>query len=121
MSIAVDPAELAATLATYAEGYLLTVGDGRVKAVSVTARADGDVVRVAGGSGGSARNLAEQPAATLLFPPVEPHGYTLLVDGTAVPGGEGFVLTPASAVLHRPAAHAEGCHRHRRRQRQRLR
>ena len=44
---------------------------------------------------------------TLLFPPPEPRGYSLIVDGTARTTDDGFVLEPATAVLHRPADHAD--------------
>ncbi|MCD6640737.1 MAG: pyridoxamine 5'-phosphate oxidase family protein [Nocardioides sp.] len=109
MSIPVDLAGLAATLADHPEGYLLTTSpEGRVKAVTVPVSAADGVVHIAAGSRGTAANLAANPNATLLFPPLEHHGYTLLVDGTAAPEGEGFRLTPTSAVLHRPASHADG-------------
>lgn len=39
---------------------------------------------------------------------LDPHGHSLLVDGTAVATDEAVVLTPESAVLHRPADHADG-------------
>jgi hypothetical protein len=45
---------------------------------------------------------------TLVFPPREPKGFTLLVDGTAEVAGDDVWITPATAVLHRPASHAEG-------------
>jgi hypothetical protein len=106
MSIPVDLSDLERTLADFGAGYLLTSADGRVKAVTVEPRVAGGVVVVPAQSRGSADNLAVNPSATLLMPPREPRGYTLLVDGTAEPADEGFRLTPASAVLHRPAAHA---------------
>ena len=45
---------------------------------------------------------------TLVFPPREPRGFTLLVDGTAEVAGDDVRITPATAVLHRPASHADG-------------
>lgn len=67
---------------------------------------DGQVV-IPTVSGGSARNLAENSTATLLFPPAQHRGYSLIVDGSAVPADEGFTLTPTHAVLHRPADHQQ--------------
>ena len=101
MSIVVDLDQLAATLAQYPFGYLLTTGQRGVKAISVTAAVIDGRVDIPVGSGGTADNLARDPRATLLFPPVTPDGYTLLVDGTASATTRGFALEPFSAVLHR--------------------
>lgn len=106
MSIVVDLDRLAETLADYPYGYLLTTSDGAVKAVTVTASVRDDQVLIPTGSGGSARNLAQNPTATLLFPPPQPSGYSLIIDGSATATDEGFILTPGRAVLHRPADHA---------------
>ena len=108
MSIPVAIEDLERTLREYGAGYLLTTAAGRVKAVTVEPRVVGGALEIDGRSGGSARNLADEPAATLLFPPTEPRGYTLLVDGYAEARDDGFRFTPATAVLHRPASHADG-------------
>ena len=106
MSIPVEISALGDALADRGPGYLLTAGaDGRVKAVTVEPTLADGVLRCPP-SRGSARNLAANPAATLLFPPPVERGHTLLVDGTATASEEEIVLTPATAVLHRPADHA---------------
>ncbi len=106
MSIPVEIERLAEALADRGAGYLLTASaDGRVKAVTVEPTLIDGVLHCPA-SRGSARNLDAHPAATLLFPPTEPRGHTLLVDGTATAGDDGIRFTPASAVLHRPADHA---------------
>ena len=105
MSIVVDLQRLAETLAEYPYGYLLTTSGGRVKAVTITATVLDDRVIIPTGSNGSARNLAENSTATLLFPPTQHHGYSLIVDGSAAATDEGFTMTPDRAVLHRPADH----------------
>lgn len=105
MSIVVDLQRLSETLADYPYGYLLTTSGGAVKAVTITATVLDDRVVIPTGSGGSARNLAENSTATLLFPPTQHHGYSLIVDGSAAATDEGFTVTPARAVLHRPADH----------------
>jgi hypothetical protein len=109
MSIPVSMGDLAKALADFGAGYLLTTsGNGRVKAVTVEpVLTDGELVVPAPGRGTSA-NVDANPAATLLFPPLAPRGYTLLVDGTASRVGDDVRITPATAVLHRPAAHADG-------------
>jgi hypothetical protein len=109
MSIPVEIGDLGKALADFGAGYLLTTsGDGRVKAVTVEpVLTDGDLVATGPGRGTSA-NIAANPAVTLLFPPLAPRGYTLLVDGTAEMTGDDARIAPATAVLHRPAAHADG-------------
>jgi hypothetical protein len=108
VSIPVEIEQLGEALAGRGPGYLLTASrDGRVKAVTVEPTLVDGVLRCPA-SRGSAANLALLPAATLLFPPVEERGHTLLVDGTATADADGIAFTPESAVLHRPAAHADG-------------
>lgn len=108
MSIPVEISELAEALADRGPGYLLTAdGDGRVKAVTVEPELRDGVLHCAP-SRGTARNLAGNTSATLLFPPALARGFTLLVDGTASATDDEVVFTPASAVLHRPAHHADG-------------
>jgi hypothetical protein len=108
MSIPVPIDRLAETLRDHGVGYLLTSGaDGRVKAVTVEPELADGVLRC-GQSKGSAANLAERPVATLLFPPLEARGYTLLVDGEAHATDGDISFRPESAVLHRPASHADG-------------
>lgn len=106
MSIVVDLDQLASTLADYAYGYLLTSRKGAVKAVTITASVVDGQVDIPVGSSGSARNLADNATATLLFPPTAPKGYSLIIDGTASATNRGFRLAPDKAVLHRPADHA---------------
>lgn len=104
MSIPVEITELADTLVGFGTGYLLTVdAEGRVKVVSVAPRLEEGRL-VCAPSRGSARNLADNPRATLVFPPIRDGAMSLLVDGTATAGDDRIEVTPTSAVLHRPAA-----------------
>ena len=114
MSIAVDLEALAERVTEYGpHPYLLTTGeDGRPHAVAVTI-----VVKAgrfeAGVGRRSGSNAAAQPLVSLLWPPVEPGGYSLIVDGAAVVEADGtndsvVVVTPSRAVLHRPAPGAAG-------------
>lgn len=108
MSIPVEIPKLADALADFGAGYLLTASpDGRVKAVTVEPDLFGGVLRCPA-SRGTAANLDHNPRATVVFWPREEHGYSLLVDGTATATDDGIDVTPESAVLHRPAAHADG-------------
>lgn len=107
MSIPVEIAALGDALADRGPGYLLTAdSEGRVKAVTVEPELRDGVLHCPP-SRGTARNLAANPSATLLFPPPVARGYTLLVDGTATASDDEVSFTPASAVLHRPAHHAD--------------
>jgi hypothetical protein len=109
MSIPVDPADLRQALADFDSAYLLTTSSPQVKVVTVDPVAGDDgTLRIAGPGRGTLRNLAENPAVTVVFPPRERHGYTLLVDGRATTEAEDVVVTATAAVLHRPAAHADG-------------
>ena len=108
MSLPVAIDDLVTALPRFGSGYLLTSTDGRVKVVTVDPTPSPPGLRIAAPGRGTLGNLAVNPAVTLVFPPLETHGYTLLVDGTGVADGDDVVVAPASAVLHRPAAHADG-------------
>jgi hypothetical protein len=89
--------------------YLLTVGDdARPHAVAVAATWSGAALAMDVGKR-SASNAAARPQVSLLWPPNEPGGYSLIVDGTAaLERGDGRIaVTPTRAVLHRPAATPE--------------
>src|SRR5262245_17474225 len=89
--------------------YLLTVSDdARPHAVAVSAVWEGDALRIAVGRS-TAANAAARPGVSLLWPPNEPGGYSLIVDGAAAGTGEPgrITVTPTRAVLHRPAASPE--------------
>ena len=108
MSIPVDVASLARALEDFGAGYLLTNTGGRVKVVTVEPTVTDGVALVEGPGKGTIANLADNAAVTLVFPPREPKGFTLLVDGTGEVVGDDVRITPVTAVLHRPASHADG-------------
>ncbi|MEJ7650658.1 MAG: hypothetical protein WKF57_16720 [Nakamurella sp.] len=109
MSIPVDVADLERALAGFGAGYLMTTSArGTVKAVTVEPTLTGGALVVSRPGGGTLRNLSGNTAVTLLFPPVEARGFTLLVDGTGAVDGEDVRVTPTGAVLHRPAMHSDG-------------
>ena len=101
MSVVVDLADLPGQLQGFGRGYLLTSRDGLVKAVSVRAVAEDGTLLVPGPGRGSVANVGSNPAVTLLFPPLENPGMTLLVDGTAAAEGDAVRVTPTGAVLHK--------------------
>jgi hypothetical protein len=88
--------------------YLLTVGDdSRPHAVGVVADWADDRLAARVGRR-SAANASARSLVSLVWPPHEPGGYTLIVDGdadvTAGVDGDLVFVTPTKAVLHRAAA-----------------
>ena len=109
MSIPVEVGDLAKALEGFGAGYLLTTTSaGTVKVVTVEPTVTDGMVLVEAPGMGTVANLAGNTAVTLVFPPLEPKGFTLLVDGTADVDGDDVRITPSGAVLHRPASHADG-------------
>jgi hypothetical protein len=126
----VDVKRLAAALPDYPFGYLITVDDGyRAHTVTVEPRLrelpdgpDGPeepkaLIDVGLIGGRTRKNLAERRDVTLLWPPPEPGGYSLIVDGEAevTDAGDETVhlgVVPTRALLHREAdspSAAKGC------------
>ena len=107
VSIPVELDALEAKTAEYGWAYLLTVtDDDRTKIVAVHPEWVGTTLVVAAG-GGTARNAAARSQVTLAYPPPDPDGYTLIVDGlarvTETDDGSLVTIAPSGAVLHRPA------------------
>ena len=101
MSIPVELDVLEAKTGEYGWAYLLTVGDDmRPKIVACPPDWHDGVMCFAAG-GGSARNSVVRPAVTVTFPPLEPDGYTLIVDGDAT--------VDESGAMPRGARGANGC------------
>lgn len=104
MSVKVDLDRLADTLVDFPFGYLITVGeDFRVHTVAVTPVFEDGAFTIGPLGGTTRRNAAAHAAVTALWPPREPTGYSLIVDGTAEVTEAGIRLTPTRAVLHRSA------------------
>jgi len=110
MSIPVGLDRLREEMQARALAYLLTVSDdGRPHSVAVVASWDGDDV-VLGAGNRSRANASARPLVSLMCPPTESGGYTLIVDATVTrnsgsgAGDNELRLRPTSAVLHRPAA-----------------
>jgi hypothetical protein len=108
MSIPVELADLARALEDFGAGYLMTTTGAAVKVVTVEPVLDDGVLLVTRPGKGTVRNLAENPAVTLVFPPREEKGFSLLVDGTGSVEGEDVRVSPGTAVLPRPQIHADG-------------
>lgn len=106
----VDLKRLAAALTDYRFGYLITVDDGqRAHTVAVTPTVCGAVLDVGLVGGGTRNNVAQRGDVTLLWPPREPGGYSLIVDGQAELSetdreNARCQVVPTRALLHRQAA-----------------
>jgi hypothetical protein len=116
----VDFKRLAAALNNYPFAYLITVDDGyRVHTVTVEPELREGVMDVGLIRGKTRKNLANRGDNTLLWPPREPGGYSLIVDGHAeVTASEDETIqlgvVPTRALLHRNAdpntpGSAKGC------------
>ena len=108
MSVPVGLEELAARIDERATGpYLLTSDDdGRPHATAIALRWEGgELVGPCGRSSG--RNATARPAVSVLWPPDEPGGYSLIADADATveeAADHRLVrLRPTHAILHRPA------------------
>jgi hypothetical protein len=119
----VDLKRLVAALADYPFAYLITVDDDyRVHTVTVQpvlrdlpddpGASAGAVLDIGLIGGHTRENLAHRADVTLLWPPAEPGGYSLIVDGRAAPTDsdvqsnaetERFGVIPTRALLHRAA------------------
>jgi hypothetical protein len=101
--------ELGSRLGEFDVAYLVTVSeDARSHVLSVWPELVEGVIVVDGVGRHTQANAALHPTVTLVFPPREAGGYTLLVDGTATVEGSTVSVAPAKAILHRPAAGPDG-------------
>ncbi|MGH3524152.1 MAG: pyridoxamine 5'-phosphate oxidase family protein [Mycobacterium sp.] len=119
----VDFKRLAAALNDYRFAYLVTVDDGyRVHTVTVEPELREEVMDVGLIRGKTRKNVENRSDVTLLWPPSEPGGYSLIVDGRAqaaeaADSGDDTVqlgVVPTRALLHRNAdpntpGSAKGC------------
>lgn len=118
MSVKVDIDQLAETLADFPFGYLVTVGDDyHAHTVAVEPTLAAGVLDVGAIGSRTRSNVSRHEDVTLLWPPRQPTGYTLIVDGAAqapATDDEHLRVVPNRAVLHRKAAPdsaaaADGC------------
>jgi hypothetical protein len=115
MSVRVDLNQLATVLDDFAFAYLVTVDDSyHAHTVAVEPVLADGVIDVGSVGNSTRRNVADHVDVTLVWPPREPGGYTLIVDGRGEPSDSALHIVPSRAVLHRRAApdspaNATGC------------
>ncbi len=106
MSIAVEIDRLREAIADFERApYLLTTSDdGRAHSVAVTVGWAGDEIELQGGRR-TAANARTRALVALLWPPDDPSGHSLIVDGDVATVSDDDVvrIRPTRAVLHRPA------------------
>jgi hypothetical protein len=104
MSVKVDLDQLADALTDFTFAYLITVGDDYRSHTVAVAPVLGDGVIDVGSIGNTTRkNVARHDGVTLVWPPSQPGGYTLIVDGVGRHTDDALTVEPTRAVLHRPA------------------
>jgi hypothetical protein len=105
MSVKVDLDRLADVLSDYAFAYLISVGDDyRAHTVAIEPLLTDGRLDVGTVGRHTRENTARHGDVTIVWPPREPDGYSLIVDGQARPSGdETLTIEPARAVLHRKA------------------
>jgi hypothetical protein len=105
MSVKVDLDELASALADFTFAYLITVGDDYcAHTVAVEPVLSDGTLHVGAIGNTTRRNVGQHDGVTLVWPPSEPGGYTLIVDGRGEPIDDALTVVPSRAVLHRKAS-----------------
>jgi hypothetical protein len=100
----VIPSELARLVRRHQVAYLVAVdGGARAHVATVTPEVADGRLCVTGLGRRSRAAVAANPAVTLLWPPAEAHGHSLIVDGVGELRGDDLTVAPTRAVLHRPA------------------
>lgn len=106
MSLKVEVVDLPAKAAEYGPGFLIS-GDGSGGPHTMHVRFEfsegDDVVATCAVGRSAARNVEVNPLVTLLWPPREDGGYSLIADGQAQADEGTATITILSAVLHRHA------------------
>ena len=102
MSIAVALEDLADKLVEYPWCYLVTTGEDRPHLLAAKPSIVTAGLRCETGHSSRA-NVVRNPLVVLMFPPQQADGFSLIVDGEGAVDGDGVVVKPTWAVLHRPA------------------
>lgn len=105
MSIPVDLAALGEALARHDTSYLLSGGAGRPHIAQVFPRLIGDTLVIDEPGKTARRRVVDHPEISLLCPPREAGGYSLIIDGAGTLDEDGALhVRPSHAVLHRAGA-----------------
>jgi hypothetical protein len=103
MSKPVDMQLLAKTVADYGFAYLITIAEGdRIHTSPVQPTLVGGDLVVPEPSSRVQKNIGQRRQVSLVWPPLEPNGYSLIVDGVTQLEGDNLKIIPSRAILHRP-------------------
>jgi hypothetical protein len=89
------------------QAYLLTVGKDGPHTSHVSVDLRGNVIGCAIGAS-AAKNIAREPHVSLFWPPSEPGGYAMIVNGTATRRGDPTSATMAEITLTKSVFHRPG-------------
>ena len=89
------------------EAYLLTVAKDGPHTSHVTIELRGGGIGCAVGAS-AAKNIAREPNVSLFWPPTEPGGYALIVNGTAAGEHQATGVTMAEITLTKSVLHRRG-------------
>lgn len=104
MSVTVDLGQLADKLADFSFAYLISVGDDyRAHTVSVQPVFRDGRLHIGTVGRHTRDNTTRHSDVTLVWPPRDPGGYSLIVDGRTQLSDEVLSVQPTRAVLHRKA------------------
>jgi hypothetical protein len=117
MSVKVNLDQLADAMADFTFAYLITVGgDYRAHTVAVSPVFADGLFEVCTVGKHTRANVSEHEDVTVVWPPREDGGYTLIVDGHGRLTDDTLRVVPTRAVLHRsatpesPATSPDGLH-----------
>ena len=89
------------------EAYLLTVAKSGPHTSNVTVELRGGCIGCNVGAS-AAKNIAREPNVSLFWPPTEPGGYALIVNGTATSEHQLTGTTMAEIILTKSVLHRPG-------------
>lgn len=103
MGKTVDMRALEKVIAVYGFAYLITIADGeRIHTSVVHPLVEGECLIVSAPSDRVQAHTGQRPKVSLVWPPPEPEGYSLIVDGVAQFEGDNLTVVPSRAIQHRP-------------------
>ena len=103
MAKTVDMQVLAQTVDDYGFAYLITIADGdHIHTSAVQPTIESESVLIPAPSTHVQANAGQRPKVSLVWPPREPDGYSLIVDGVAQLEGDNLRVVPTRAIQHRP-------------------
>lgn len=110
MTIPVTLDQLASTLTAFDHAYVITLrgADEFVKVVTVDPVVRDDRLVITTGHRSILANVEADPRVTLVWPPREYHGFSLIVDGHGSVAGDELVVAIDHGILHRPHEHDDG-------------